>query len=120
MDLINSKQVKYATVKSVIILGGMVAHISSPISALQKRVSYTLATVGNCEVGKATVVSLRLAVLMPCHVKSSCHTTPSSVMSWCATPMQSYDISWHACQCDTAWCAMHSRSLDRHVRQPST
>ena len=57
---------------------------------------------------------------MSFQVALSHHTILCHVMVCNASPMHSYDISKHACQCDTAWCVMQRRSLDRHVLQPST
>ena len=73
MDLINSKQVKYATVKSVIILGGMVAHISSPMSALQRHVSYTLTCVDE-------LMESEQRLLSPCFLRCDARTIFCHVM----------------------------------------
>ena len=99
--------------KSVIILGGMVAHISSPMSALQRHVRYTLACVDE-------LMESEQRLLSPCSLRCDARTTFCHVKACNNSPMHSYDISKHACQCDTAWSLMQSRSLDRHVLQAST
>ena len=57
---------------------------------------------------------------MSFQVALSHHTILCHVMACNASPMQSYDISRQACQCDTAWCIMQSFSLDPRVLSPST
>ena len=63
--------------------------------------------------------SLQFAA-MSFQVALSHHTILCHGMACNASPMQSYDISRQACQCDTAWCIMQSFSLDPHVLSPST